>query len=139
VVTLNGTNFTWATRVLFNGVSAEFSHAPDLEYDRRLTAILPANATSGPITIETAFGNVTSTASFTALVPPQMTIRAFPSNVVELSWPSISGFGLQRADSLTATTVWATASTLSARLSNGVRYVTVTNAVPNRFFRLYRP
>jgi hypothetical protein len=69
-----------------------------------------------------------------------MTIQPLPAaKLLELSWLSISGFGLQRADSLTTTTVWATASTLSARLSNGVRYVTVTNAVPNRFFRLYRP
>jgi hypothetical protein len=55
--------------------------------------------------------------------------------LVELSWPSSSGFTLQRADSLTSTTAWSTATILSTRLINGIRIVTV----PNRFFRPHRP
>ncbi len=69
-----------------------------------------------------------------------MAIRSLPgTNLVELSWPSMTGFTLQRADSLTAATAWTGASVVSTRLTDGIRYVTVTNAVPNRFFRLYKP
>jgi len=139
-VILNGTNFTGATGVLFNGVPAEFVFSTNAAFaDLQLSAAVPLDATTGPITIETPHGNFTTTSNFTALILPRMAIRPLPSSLVELSWPSITGFTLQRVDSLSPTTAWAAASLVSSRLSNGIRYATVTNAAPNRFFRLYRP
>jgi hypothetical protein len=73
-------------------------------------------------------------------IPPALVIRPLVgANLVELSWPTTTGFSLQRADSLSATRIWTTPSLVSSRLTNGLRIVTVTNAVPNRFFRLYKP
>jgi hypothetical protein len=71
---------------------------------------------------------------------PRLTIQPLPAaNLVELSWPSTAGFNLHRTDILTSTSTWAAASAVATRLVNGIRYVNVTNAVPKRFFRLYRP
>jgi hypothetical protein len=140
-VTLNGTNFTGATRVLFNGVPAVFTFSTNVAFaDLQLTVTIPLDATTGPITIETPHGNITTTGVFNVLTLPTMTIRPLPgANLLEISWPSVSGFNLQRADSLSASSVWAISGIVSARLENGIRYVTVTNGAPNRFFRLYRP
>jgi hypothetical protein len=68
-VTLTGTNFAGATSVLFNGTSGSFTTADDNNLDLRITAFVPLDATSGPITIITPHGNVTSSASFTVLPP----------------------------------------------------------------------
>jgi subtilisin family serine protease len=138
--TINGTNFTGVTRVLFNGVSAAFAFATNAALlDLTLGVTVPPGAMTGPLTIETPHGNFTTSSNFTVLVLPTMAIQSLPGNLVELNWLSTPGFTLQRTDSLTPNTTWATASILSSRLSNGIRYVTVTNTMPNRFFRLYRP
>jgi hypothetical protein len=65
--------------------------------------------------------------------------RLAGTNLVELSWTNTAGFILQRADSLAPTSAWAAGSFVSTRLTNGIRSVTVSNAVPNRFFRLFKP
>jgi subtilisin family serine protease len=139
-VTINGTNFAGVTRVLFNGVSAALALATNAAFlDLTLTATVPPDAATGPITFETPHGNFTTSSNFTVLVLPRLGVQALPGKLLELSWPSTSGFTLQRADTLNPTSTWASASAVSTRLVNGIRYVTVTNAVPNRFFRLHRP
>ena len=60
-VTINGNHFTGATSVRFNGTSASFSFAND----DRLTASVPAGATTGRITVATASGTATSASNFT--------------------------------------------------------------------------
>jgi thermitase len=139
-ITLTGTNFTGATRVLFNGVPSAFTSNINPAFsDLQLTATVPENAITGSITIETPHGNATTTNSFSLLVRPALALRSLPDQKVELSWPAINGFALQRADSMTSTSVWVGATILSSRVAEGIRYATVTNAVPNRFFRLHRP
>jgi hypothetical protein len=139
-VILNGTNFTGVTRVLFNGVPSVLDDATNAAFlDLTLTATVPPDATTGPITIETPHGNFTTSSNVTVLVLPRLSVQALPGNLLELSWPSTSGFTAQRTDTLSPTSTWAGASAVSTRLVNGIRYVTVTNAVPNRFFRLRRP
>jgi thermitase len=138
-VTLNGTDFTGATNVLFNGARSAFQFSTNAAFtDLQLTATVPTDGATGPITIETPHGNFTTTSNFTTLVLPRMTARPLPGNLVELSWPSTTGFNPQRADSLSSSSAWVPASFLSTRLVNSIRYITVTNGVPNRFFRLYR-
>jgi hypothetical protein len=80
-------------------------------------------------------------AHFTAsLTLPRLTIRPLPrTNLVELSWRSISGFNLQRADTPLPTANWTSASFASSGLTNNIRYVTVSLVPGNRFFRLYKP
>lgn len=139
-LTLSGTNFTGATRVLINGVAIDVQPLTNVSFvDLTITALVPDNATTGPITIETPHGNVTTSSNLTVLVLPRLGIRPLSGNLVEVSWPSTTGFNIQRSDTLGATTNWAFASSLSNRLVNGVRYLTLTNAVPSRFYRLVRP
>src|SRR5437762_6491921 len=70
-VTINGTNFTGASAVLFNGTSASFT----VGSATAITATVPAGATSGPISVTTSDGTASSAASFTVINPP--TISSF--------------------------------------------------------------
>ncbi|MGQ9677551.1 MAG: S8 family serine peptidase, partial [Chloroflexota bacterium] len=60
-VTIYGQRFTGATDVRFNGVSASFSVASDT----RITATVPAGATTGPIAVTGPGGTATSATNFT--------------------------------------------------------------------------
>jgi subtilisin family serine protease len=84
-VTLTGTNFTGATVVLFNGVPSSFDNAPTNNIDLRITATVPANAISGPITIITPHGTVTSSSSF-IVVGPLLHITRSADGDVTLTW-----------------------------------------------------
>jgi len=136
-ITLNGTNFTGVTRVLFNGVPAAFQLATNANFrDLQLTVTVPAGAGTGPITLETGHGDVTSTNPFTVLPLPPLSIRPIPgTNLVELSWPSTSGFTLQRSDTFNPTGNW-TSFSITAGLTNGMRIGTTPIVSSNRFFRL---
>jgi hypothetical protein len=83
------TNFTGATAVLFNGASASFTNASSTNVDLRITAIVPSDATSGPITIVTPHGDVTSTASFQVL-PPPLSVRVSGAIEDQNTWSAIS-------------------------------------------------
>ena len=60
-VTINGTNFTGATSVKFNGVTATFI----VNSATKITATVPTGATTGRITVTTPGGTATSTSDFT--------------------------------------------------------------------------
>src|SRR5581483_659354 len=65
-VTITGTSFTGAGAVRFNGLAAtSFS----VDSDAQITATVPANATSGKLTVTTPAGTGTSVASFTVTTP----------------------------------------------------------------------
>jgi hypothetical protein len=64
-VTINGTNFTGATSVKFNGVTATFI----VNSATKITATVPTGATTGRITVTTPGGTATSTADFTVTTP----------------------------------------------------------------------
>src|SRR6266403_704323 len=70
-VTISGTNFTGATAVLFNGVSATFT----VNSATSIQATVPAGATTGAISITTPGGTAISAGSFTVINPP--TISSF--------------------------------------------------------------
>ena len=80
------------------------------------------------------------TYQITVFARPAITIRPLPgTNLMELSWPSTTGFSLQEAEDLSAIAIWSAASAVSTSLTNGIQTVTVTNAPTRRFFRLYQP
>lgn len=134
LVRLNGTNFTGATAVLFNGASASFTNALTNNLDLRITADVPPDATSGPITIVTPHGNVTSTAVFEVL-PPPLSIQSTASNQWEIRWPATSpALVLESVDSLTEAS-WAPVPETPIR-ADGITRVTITPSNEPRFYRL---
>lgn len=60
-VTINGANFTGATAVRFNGVSATFT----VQSAAQITTTVPSGATTGPISVVTPNGTAASAAPFT--------------------------------------------------------------------------
>ncbi len=72
-VTINGTNFTGATSVTFNGVSAAFI----INSNVKITATVPTGATTGKIAVTTPGGTATSATNFTVTAVPAPTITSF--------------------------------------------------------------
>ena len=133
-VTLTGTNFTGATSVLFNGASASFANAPTNNFDLRITAVVPPDAVSGPITIATPHGNATTTVSFQVL-PPPLTIRLTSVNELEIAWPATSPeFVLETSETLSAGS-W-TPVTPGSGIGSGQSKLTLPAPIGKRFFRL---
>ncbi len=82
IISITGSNFTGATNVLFNGMSAAgFTIANDGEID----AAVPAGATSGFITVVKGTCSVTSTTSFTVncVTNTTVTVKAFIQNYTD--------------------------------------------------------
>ncbi len=74
-VTITGANLINTTALRFNGVSASFT----VNSDTQLTAIVPASATTGPISLTTPAGSARSLADFS--VCPAITAVTAPSIV----------------------------------------------------------
>jgi len=70
VVTILGSNFTGATSVSFNGTAAA---TYTVNSPTQITATVATGTTTGPITIVTPNGSVTSSASFFVGAPPVIT------------------------------------------------------------------
>ncbi len=74
-VTVSGTNLTGASAVAFNGTNASYT----INSSSQITATVPANATSGPISVTTSAGTATSAAAFQTAgdtSPPTVTLTA---------------------------------------------------------------
>lgn len=67
-MTINGANFLNASAVRFSGVSATFT----VETVSRITATVPAGASSGTISVTAPAGGGASVSSFTVNVPPSI-------------------------------------------------------------------
>jgi hypothetical protein len=79
-VTITGQYFTGATSVKFNGASASFT----VDNDGQITATVPSNAASGPITVTTASGTGSSSPSaFQVTTPPapDFTVNVSPTSL----------------------------------------------------------
>src|SRR5207237_984801 len=127
-VTINGTNFTGATAVLFNSTSASFT----VSSATAITAAVPAGATSGPNSVTTSDGTASSAASFTVINPP--TISSFtPSSGPVGTSVTISGTNFNGATavlfnsvsaSFTVNSATAITATVPAGVSSGPISVT---------------
>jgi hypothetical protein len=85
-VTINGNHLTGANAVRFNGVSAAFT----FQNDQKVSAIVPAGASTGKITLTTPTGTATSASSF---------------SVTQASPPTIGGFSPRSGPVGTAVTI----------------------------------
>jgi len=133
-MTCTKTNFTSATSVIFNGASATFINAPTNNLDLRITAVVARDASSGPITIMTPHGNVTSTASFQVL-PPPLSISLGATDGVVIRWPAKgSAFVLEATDDLTEGS-WSVVDGLTMDVGEA-RRIGVPAPKGVRFFRL---
>jgi hypothetical protein len=96
-VDIQGTNFTAATSLTFNG-TADASFVVNSSTD--ITAHVPAGATTGPISIATPAGTATSSGSFT-ITPPPPTVSSFtPTSGPVGTSVSIAGSGFTAASSV---------------------------------------
>jgi hypothetical protein len=97
-VVISGTNFTGATGVTFNSVSATFT----FNSDTQVTATVPAGATTGPIAVTTAGGTAASGTTFTVVANAPPTITGFsPTSGGIGTAVTISGANLKGATSVT--------------------------------------
>jgi len=137
-IILTGTNFTGATAILFNGASAAFTNALTNNFDLRITAVVPPDATSGPITIVTPHGNVTSANNFEVLPLPLISVAVAADGRLILSWPgTLTGFVLESTVSLSPAN-WQPAAEASIT-SSGRLESTVSANAGQRYFRLRKP
>lgn len=119
-VLIQGTNLSQATSVQFNGAEATFI---SLGTDR-LSASVPAAATSGPITVTTPLGSATTTIPFTVTLPPGPVIETFTPNQGRAGTPVlILGTNLNRTVAVKFNGVSATFTTYSS----GILYTVVPN------------
>src|SRR5438046_255433 len=81
LVTISGTNFTGATTVTFNGVSASFT----VTSATTIQATVPTGATTGPLRVTTPGGTATSTNNFTVTVTLTVTTAGIGSGTVTSS------------------------------------------------------
>lgn len=112
-VTLNGANFLGATNVSFNGVAAS---SFNVTADSQITATVPATATTGPISVSTAGGSVTSSVPF--YLPPRLTSFTPAAGTVGTS-VTLTGTNFTGVSSVTfaaanATTINAPVTSLAA-------------------------
>ncbi len=128
VITLNGTGFTGATSVLFNGVGASFTVNSDID----ISATVPNNATTGTVSVTTPSGTGTSSTNFTVLP----TILSFtPASGIVGTSVTITGTALTSASavafngvnaSITSNTYSQIVTTVPATATTGT--ITVTTA-----------
>jgi len=90
-ISIAGTNFTGATAVRFNGISATFAVTSDTTID----VTVPAGAPSGPVTVTTPNGIATSRNDFIVVRPPTvssfMPTSARPGSLVSIVGASFTG------------------------------------------------
>ncbi len=119
-VTITGANLDSITNVTFNGTRASFI----INSHTQMTAIVPASASSGPISVQGLGGNMVSSLNF--IVAPGV-VSPFPITSARfvgpsqfaITWSSISGhtYQVQSANSLTVGN-WTTNATLTATASS---------------------
>jgi len=131
------------TRVLFNGIEARYTTLTNTHafHDRRLTAIIPAGATSGPITVETPHGNGTSGEIFEVLEgPPSLLAVIEADRMLVLSWPATgtsAGYLLEATPTL-GTPVWSPVDRV-VETSDPWNRVRVVLGGGGQFYRLRKP
>jgi Zn-dependent metalloprotease len=123
-VTLTGTNFLTAYSVAFNGQAASFV----VNSATSITAVVPAGATDGPLTVTTPSGTATSADNFTVTLGPVIT-GINPAGAVNGESIVISGTYFEGATAVTFTDNISVPAALFV-LNTSVSPQTITLIVP---------
>jgi len=121
-VTITGTNLGTTYRILFNGVNATVA---TLTSTTSVTVIVPANATTGVISLTTPSGTATTGTNFTVLNPgqaPTITSYTPAAGATQGTAVTITGTNFTGATSLTFNGTAATYTVVNA--------TTITTTVP---------
>lgn len=132
-VSIGGSGFTGATAVRFNGTSADFT----VSSDTLISAHVPTGATTGPVTVVTPKGTVTSTASFTVTTPSPPSISGLspasgaPGATVTIGGAHLGGATAVRFNGTTASFTVDSDGTITAQVPSGATTGAVTVVTPN--------
>ena len=113
-VTITGTNLTGATGVTFNGIAAA---TVTLTSATSISATVPPGATSGPISITTPGGTVTSAATFTVTLPAPTVSALSPASGVVGALVTVTGTNFTGATAVTFNGVAAASFTVVSATS----------------------
>ncbi|MEA2453530.1 MAG: hypothetical protein QOG04_2240 [Actinomycetota bacterium] len=104
-VQINGTNFTGISAVRFNGVAATYT----VNSATRITATVPAGATTGKIQVQNSAGTATSATDFTVAPIPQIAYFTPPSGPVG-TYVTITGQNFDNATAVNFNSITASFS-----------------------------
>lgn len=122
--------------VLFNGLSASFANGSDTNADTLITAVVPDRATTGPTTVLTPQGNVTSLSPFTVPVP--LTVQHSGANQIQVSWSADAADFLLETSADLAGPNWQEVSTSPSVGTNQVIWSAPLTG-SGQLFRLRQP
>ncbi len=134
IVTIRGLGFTGTTAVRFNGTLAT---AVTVASDQEVWATVPAGATTGPISLTTPLGTVTTTRAFSVTgtgLPQILTLTptyGLVGAAVTIDGTNLTGATAVRFNGTLATILTNTATTLTTTVPVGATtgQVTVTTAL----------
>jgi hypothetical protein len=109
-VTINGTGFTGATAVLFNGDGADFT----VNSDKSISATVPDGATTGKVEIDNPAGSGLSALAFTIISAPTV-VSFLPTSGTVGTTVTITGTNL---NGLSGVTFNSTSATVFHKVSN---------------------
>jgi Subtilase family len=127
-VTITGATFTGATAVKFNGLAATFL----VNSSTQITAAVPANATTGPISVTTPGGTATSATPFT--VAPRITsftpATGAPGTSVAINGANLTGATAVKFNGTAAVFTVNSPSKITATLPAGAASGPITVTTP---------
>lgn len=121
-VTIDGRRLGQVTAVMFNGVSAKFTKPTQAQ---QIQTVVPAGASTGPVTVQSPIGNATSFTNFNVVVPPVLT-GATPPAAAPGAKIDLNGDHLAEVSGVTFN---GTAATFKTNGPHDVK-VTVPNVAP---------
>ncbi len=136
-VRIAGQNFIGTMEVDFNGASAT---SLVVNNNSNLSAVVPAGVITGPISVATPAGVVTSTNNFNAIPVEALPVLAVALvlDKVQVSWPaSLTNFVLQFQNGFSAEPHWAAVTTPPVIVGD-MKFVIESRTSPARVYRLHR-